>query len=303
MAKVKRNAKGVRRSAAARSRQATARRAKKTTTGFLDALVTVLPFTEAQLQKGFLILILAGAAALAWFVAGLAGLPAMAYAETARLAGNAGFEVRHVQVSGVERMNELRVYERAYVQREQPMPLVDLDGLRADLLELPYVKDARVSRQLPDRLMIDIVEREPHAVLAKAGRLYLIDATGHELSPAAPALADEELLVTGPGAQRQVAALTTLMDAAPALKPRIAKAEWVGNRRWNVTFETGQILALPQGEPEAANALIQFAKLDGMYRLIGGKPKTIDMRDPSRLYLRCEDGPCQMRPELARQAT
>jgi cell division protein FtsQ len=261
--------------------------------------VAWLPFTEEQLQRAFLVLILAGAAALAWFVAGLAGLPAVLQGEFARLAGNAGFEVRHVQVTGIERMNELRVYERAYRQRERPMPLVDLDALREELLAMPYVRDARVSRRLPDRLVVDIVERQPHAVLAKAGKLFLIDETGQELSLAGPKQAREWLLVSGPGAQREVAALNSLLDTAPALKTRVVGAEWVGNRRWNVTFDTGQILALPQGETRADNAFIAFARLDGMYRLIGGRPVSIDMRDPTRLYLRCDDGPCSDRPGLA----
>src|SRR5690606_39462083 len=37
---------------------------------------------------------------------------------------------------------------------------VDLHALRASLIELPWVADARVSRQLPDTIVVDIVERE-----------------------------------------------------------------------------------------------------------------------------------------------
>ena len=88
-----------------------------------------------------------------------------------------------------------------------------------------------------------------------------------------------------------------MLDAAPALKPHIASAEWVGNRRWNLTFKTGQLLALPEGEL-GPPALVKFAQLDGMHRLIGGKPVAIDMRVPDRAYLRCEDGPCPKQMSL-----
>ena len=51
-------------------------------------------------------------------------------------------------------------------------PLANLDyKLREELRALPWVKDARVSVQLPSTLAIDIVEREPHAVLEKPDRL------------------------------------------------------------------------------------------------------------------------------------
>lgn len=171
------------------------------------------------------------------------------------------------------------------------MPLVDLPAIRERLLDLPWVADARVSRQLPDTLKIDIVERVPHAVLRKPDRLMLIDPFGNELEPISPKQAEGKLLIEGPGAARQVQELGRLLDAAPALKPQIASAEWVGNRRWNLTFKTGQLLALPEGDL-GAPALVKFAQLDGMHRLIGGKPVAIDMRVPDRAYLRCAEGPC-----------
>lgn len=283
---VRRKGQGVRRSTAAKNRAAKARQARDRGKGVFDRAMALLPFTDEQLQRVFLAIILGGAVALAWFVASLAGLPAMARAELAAVASDAGFEVRRVRVSGVDRMNELKVYEAALGQRETPMPLVDLKSLRADLIALPWVKDARVSRQLPDSLVIDIVERTPHAVLAKPGRLVLIDATGEELEPISEANAKGMLRVSGPGAAKQVAALGELLDAAPALRPQVGAAEWVGNRRWNLTFATEQVLALPQGEDEAATALINFARLDGQNRLLGGKVATFDMRVPERVYMR-----------------
>lgn len=286
---INRKGKGVRRAAAARSRADTARKAKARTTGAVGGVMALLPFTEEQLHKAFLAIILGGAVALAWFVASLAGVPALAQAQVAALASDAGFEVRRVQVTGVERMNELKVYERVLAERDRPMPLVDLDTIRHDLLALSWVEDARVSRQLPDTLVVDVVERTPRAVLVKPNRLVLIDGTGHELEPISPANAKGMLKVSGPGAPRQIAALDTLLDAAPALKPQVAGAEWVGNRRWNLTFKTGQVLALPHGDTEPASALVQFARLDGVNRLLGGKVAAFDMRAPDRIYMRIPD--------------
>ncbi|MDP4574571.1 FtsQ-type POTRA domain-containing protein [Qipengyuania sp. G39] len=291
MARVSRKPQGVRRSAAARSRSQKARAARKHTSGILDGIMAALPFTEEQWHKFFLTSIIVVGLAIAWTVASYAGVPEMARDELAKSASRSGFEVSKVRVSGVERMNEQLVYERVLAQRDRPMPLVELEDVRDNLLELPWVADARVSRQLPDTLKIDIVEREPHAVLRKPDRLMLVDGHGHELEPIAREAAKGKLLIEGPGAQKQVEELGRLLDAAPALKPHIAEAEWVGNRRWNLTFTSGQLLALPEGDA-GAPALVKFAQLDGMHRLIGGKPIAVDMRVPDRVYLRCKDGPC-----------
>ncbi len=283
---IRRKATNVRKTAAAQGKKARVNQAKARTGSVLDMAMAALPFSEAQLHRIFLFAILAGAAVLAVVVASAAGLPALANLQVAQVASGAGFEVRHVDVRGVKNLNELKVYERALAQRDRAMPLVDLDALRQDLLGLSWVKDARVSRQLPDTLVIDIVEREPHAVLRKADRFVLIDEMGHELETVARGRAQGKLIVSGLGAGQQVIALSRVLDAAPALKPRVQEAEWIGNRRWNITFKTGQVLALPEGEQEAASALVSFARLDGTNRLLGGKVTIFDMRAPDRIYLR-----------------
>jgi len=286
LATIRRSAKGARSTAKANARANTARKAKKTTGGFIDWLMGLLPFTEEQLQRIFLWLIIAAALVAGWFIASISGATALVQAQISQSAANAGFEVRHVRVSGVERMNEGRVYERVVSQRNEPMPDVDVIAIREELLELPWVKDARVSRQLPGTLAIDIVERVPHAVLQRPDRLVLVDVEGNELEPINRTDIGDRLVISGPGAVRQVKQLDNLLEASPAISPQVRAAEWVGNRRWNLTFKSNQVLALPQGEDEAATALVSFARLDGQNRLIGGEVTTFDMRAPPRIYMR-----------------
>ena len=283
---IRRGGKGVRRAAATRTTQAKVARAKATTGTAFDRAIDALPVSETRLHQIFLAAILGGAVVLAWMVASFAGVPAMAAAQLALLARDAGFEVRRVEVRGVKRMNELKIYEKALGERERAMPQVDVAALRSDLLQLSWVDDARVSRQLPDTLVIDIIERTPRAVLKKPGRYVLIDAMGHELEPVAANRAKGMLALSGPGAGRQISELDRLLEAAPALKPQVREAEWIGNRRWNLTFKTGQVLALPQGDQPSASALVSFAKLDGVNRLLGGQVAYFDMRAADRIYLR-----------------
>ncbi|MHA7819164.1 MAG: cell division protein FtsQ/DivIB [Erythrobacter sp.] len=288
MARIKRSSgKGVRRAAKSQSRAAGARRAKARTTGMVDRAMGILPFSEEQWSTIWLTVIIGGAVGIAFVIANLAGVPALAHAQVAAMASDAGFEVKHVRVTGTNRMDERAVYAIALAQRDRPLPQVELEGLRAKLREeLPWVKDARVSIQLPSTLAIDIVEREPHAALEKPDRLMLIDADGVELEPIARAKAKDMLRISGPGAARQVAPLDRLLAAAPALGPQVEAAEWVGNRRWNLTFKSGQVLALPEGANESASALVKFARMDGQNRLLGGQVATFDMRSPPRIYMR-----------------
>ncbi len=286
---IKRKGKSARKVAASRGKAQKVSQAKARTGSAVDAAIDFLPISEEQLHRIFLLVILGTAVAIAWLVASMAGVPGLATQQLAAVAADTGFEVRRVDVRGVKNLNELKVYERALAERDRAMPLVDIVALREKLLELSWVKDARVSRQLPDTLVIDIVERDPHAVLRKADKFVLIDSEGNELEPIPATKAKGKLVVSGPGAGREVAGLARLLDAAPALRPQVREAEWIGNRRWNLTFKTDQVLALPEGDKLASAALVSFARLDGTNRLLGGKVVAFDMRAGDRIYMRIPD--------------
>jgi cell division protein FtsQ len=119
---IRRNgATGVRRAAKAQSRAVTVRRARGQASGVIDRAMGALPFTEEQWSRIWLAMIIGGGVGIAFIIASLAGVPALAQAEVARFAADAGFEVRHVRVTGTARMDEQLVYARALAQRERPM--------------------------------------------------------------------------------------------------------------------------------------------------------------------------------------
>ena len=102
-------------------RQGTRRKvqaARARTGSVMDLIMAYVPFSDEQLHRIFLAVILGGAVALAFVVASLAGVPAMAEAQVATLASEAGFEVRRVEVRGTQHLNELKIYERVLAQRK-----------------------------------------------------------------------------------------------------------------------------------------------------------------------------------------
>src|SRR3546814_17564032 len=108
----------------------------------------------------------------------------------------------------------------------------------------------------------------PYTTLVRS-KLALIDVNGKVLQPVNVSAMPDLPLVVGPNANQQTAELNALMEAAPALKPMLAGATWVGNRRWDLRFQTGETLSLPEGKEEASTALVNFARMDGVNRLLG----------------------------------
>lgn len=252
----------------------------------IDKFLAALPVSEATLQRAASLAIVGLVGSVTIGAAMFMGLPAMAHQELAEAAGKAGFQVQRVEVRGVERMDEMRVYDIALGQVDRSMLAVDMDGIRGQLMQIGWVKDARISRKLPSTLVVDIVERQPVAVWQTGGQLHLIDEGGTVLEGVQTAAMPDLPLVIGPDANRQVHALASLMGHAPALKSMLAGATWVGNRRWDLRFQSGEVLALPEGEQESAKALVAFARIDGVDRLLGRGFLRFDMRDPTRLVAR-----------------
>lgn len=280
----------IKRGAAPRKtvKKGTSRAIKKRS--FTDRLFDRLPISVTTLRRIATGAIVGTVAIGGVAVASAFGVPQAAGVSVAEAVGRAGFEVKRVEVTGIDRMERLTVYAIALDQHSMAMPLVDLDKVRDRLLDYGWIADARVSRRLPDTLLVDIVERTPSAVWQNRQTLWLVDAQGVVLEQIALNAMPDLPLVIGPDANRQIAGLTGLMKAAPALNPMLAGATWVGNRRWDLRFQSGEVLALPQGDKEAAAALVRFARMDGMDRLLGRGFVRFDMRDPSKFVVRVPRG-------------
>lgn len=250
----------------------------------VDRALRTLPISEQALNRIATWSIMSAVAVAGLAAATWAGLPQAGAVAVAEEIGHAGFRVEGIEITGAKRMDAMTVYAVALDQRSRAMPLVDLGGVREKLLTYGWIADAQVSRRLPDKLVINIIERTPAAVWQNKGQLTLIDSDGVLLEPVSVEAMPDLPLVIGEGANTQAPAYRRLLDAAPSLRARVRAATWVGNRRWNLMFQSGETLVLP--EDDAPGALARFAALDGSRSLLGKGWVRFDMRDPTKLVVR-----------------
>ena len=259
---------------------------RKVQTSRLNAIINALPISPHRLQKVANWTIGLSLCAVVAIGAHATGVTAKIHEEYAQAVGRAGFQVKKVEVVGADRIDRLKVYDIALAQKDRSMAAVDLEDVRGDLMRYGWIKDARVSRRLPDTLVVDIVERTPAAIWQHNNRLSLIDEKGVVLEPVTVATMPDLPLVIGPKANQRSQDLDRLLTEASSLKELLAGATWVGNRRWDLRFRSGETLSLPEGEAEAKAALAKFAHMDGANRLLGRGILRFDMRDPARFVLR-----------------
>jgi cell division protein FtsQ len=233
-------------------------------------------------------------------------IPAKAQRAAGAAIGEAGFKVSGYQIVGINHMNralvdavvtdELRRAADEAGSAKAPEALVSVSGIRQRLLAYGWVKDARVSRRLPDTLVIDIVERTPAALWQSEGQLALIDSDGVVLDRVPVDKMPDLPLLIGDGANRQEQGLARLMGAVPTLKPQLASASWVGGRRWDLNFQSGETVVLPEGANAAEAALTKFARLDKESGLLGRHILRFDLRVPGKMIARLPHVPVQAPP-------
>ena len=107
----------------------------------------------------------------------LLGLGALGLAVHA-LTNASAFRVKTIRVSGQMRVSAEEI--EAIIRRTATAGALrtDLRALRAEIRQHPLIKDAEITRVLPDELRVRIIERTPAALVQHNGALVCVDEEG-----------------------------------------------------------------------------------------------------------------------------
>ncbi len=195
-----------------------------------------------------------------------------------------GLTVNRIDVSGTGSLEPEEIIIASGVEDGQKIGDIDLDVVRERVEAVGWVHSARVSRVLPGTIQIAVSERVPYAFWQQKRKLRLIDREGVEITQKDLVHFAKLPLVVGEGAPRHAKALFDLMESEPALGKRIKAAVRVGDRRWDLHFENGSIVRLPETGAEVA-----WKRLAGIEKDQGVLERdivSVDMRLGDRMTIR-----------------
>ena len=228
--------------------------------------------------------LLAGTVGIAWLT-GAAGEFAAGAGRSARHATiAAGFAVAHVKVTGREATPRDELLAAIGVSRGDPILFFDADEARAKIERISWVKTASVRRLLPDTLMIELAERVPAARWQIDGQTLLIDRDGKLLRGPDVTAFPHLKRVVGPGAADKVGELFDMLSSEPELFARVKDAVRVRGRRWDLAFDNGVVVMLP--EEGADFAWRHLATLDREKDLLSKAIVAVDLRLPEKLVVK-----------------
>lgn len=240
-----------------------------------------------------------GAVAAA-LLAGAIGLPAWLFAsgtirEAEREAAESYRHFRHgdlgvsialdrLVVEGRNRTSRSALRAALRIKKGDNLLAADPWAMKARLEALPWIRAATVERRYPNAMRVMLVERVPIARFRDKRGTMLVDETGALINVAPDKEHENLILLAGDGAPEAAAALLKLIGNEPALARRVVAATRFGDRRWDLAFEGGALLRLPDGYAKAA--LAKFGEFERQHGLLARGAVTYDMRLPDRLVIR-----------------
>lgn len=193
-----------------------------------------------------------------------------------------GFVVDRIDVVGEGRIREQDVRVALGVDEGDYLFGIDIQDAQKRVQSLSWVEMAVVRRLWPDRVVVQIIERQPYALWQKSGKVQLVDISGAVISDAEPAAFAHLPLVIGEGAETQVTAIQGILAPYPAVAKRVDAMSLLPSNRWDIRLDGGAMwIKLPKTNPGAA--LTELTKMNAASQILDRDLAVIDLRLPDRL--------------------
>ncbi|MBL81628.1 MAG: hypothetical protein CMM80_03645 [Rhodospirillaceae bacterium] len=194
-----------------------------------------------------------------------------------------GFALQMIEVSGRNHTESAAIRSILTKWRDQSIFSADLAAIRHELLNLGWVKDAVVSRHLPDRLTVKLIERRPVALLQTPAGHQLIDDAGVTISGADVSAFSHLVVVSGTGAAARANALLGMLESEPEIFAEVWAVQLIAERRWDIHMRSGLTIKLPEEDPVLAWS--RLAKLERDTAITERDLAAIDLRVPDQLVV------------------
>ena len=200
----------------------------------------------------------------------------------------AGFAVGDIRLAGADRTSTADVYATLGVERGQSIFTVDAAEIRRRLLDLPWVGDAEVRRNLPGSLSIRLIEKRPFALWQSGKSVVVIERSGAVITDADDGSFDNLPLFTGYGAPEAAAAFLDAARPYRAVFARLQMIQRMGERRWDLLLAGGVTVKLPEEGWESQ--LTELESLIVEKAILERDIEMIDLRYPDNYVFKLHNG-------------
>ena len=195
------------------------------------------------------------------------------------------FMVRMMVVDGASEDVEAEIRDILPVDFPLSSFDLDLDTLQDAVEDLNAVASATVQVRGAGVLSVAVEERVPVAIWRLDDRLTLVDATSHPVAEVSTRAARPDMpLILGKGADDAVTEALAILAVTDTMTGRLRGLRRMGERRWDILLDRGQVIMLPETDP--VTAVRRVLALDAAQDLLERDVVAVDFRNLRRPVLR-----------------
>lgn len=206
-----------------------------------------------------------------------------AHQEIVDFSARSGFKVKEILVTGRAQIDQGALLQKLDIRTGMPIFTVQVGETQKNLSGIPWVKSVVVSRRLPDRIVVNIIERTPAALWQHNQQLTAIDAEGQVLTDQGLDAYQSLPLLVGADAPKHASEILTLLAAEPEIANYLASAVRIGDRRWDLRLSNGLVIKLPEEGVELA--LSKAASYQRQQKIFDKNLVIIDLRIPDKFVV------------------
>lgn len=201
----------------------------------------------------------------------------------------AGWGLNDITLEGRVKTSKESVLQAVNLKRGDNILEIDLQEVYEKVKELPWVKEATVSRHyFPNIIHISIKEKEVKSIWQYKNEFYPIDENGKIIET--EYVPQKNIMqIIGEGAPEHFNELLKVVSADKELYGRLKAANFISGRRWNLIFddvENGVTVKMP--EENFASAWKKLVKLDKTRGILKRKLTFIDLRLKNKVIVRLD---------------
>jgi cell division protein FtsQ len=195
----------------------------------------------------------------------------------------AGLAIGEIVISGQTLTSEQEIFDALGIQPHTSTLGFDVDAARQRVAELPAIEGVTVRKTYPGDVTVLVTEKEPVARWAVDGVTFLIDGKGDQIGEAAGSYTELPLVI-GDGAADDALVMIRALNGFPLLQEGLVALSRIADRRWDLIYDTGLRVQLP--EQGVAQAMARLVTYQNDYQLLDRDVTIIDLRIDSVVAVR-----------------
>lgn len=166
------------------------------------------------------------------------------------------------------------------ISKTTPFYKINIEHIKNDVLNVPWVKDASVRRMPNGTLLIHVKLYHAVALWTDGEKYFPLSDDGIIVNKPQPERSQSSILFRGDIPKNNLVEIT---DATNEIASDIDYLEWIENRRWNIFTNSGIKILLPEDNP--IDEVGKLISLNKKYNILHRDISLIDLRDKSRILI------------------